>query len=63
MIGDLTNDEVLAANPDLEPTLPSDTQVTFQSFTQDEAEGSYIDMGSTLTDEEEDALLKVPITF
>ncbi|EDR15426.1 uncharacterized protein LACBIDRAFT_301740 [Laccaria bicolor S238N-H82] len=58
MIGDLTNDEVVAANLDLEPTLPSDTQVTFQSFTQDDAEESYIDMRSTLTDEEEDALLK-----
>jgi len=63
MIGDLTNDEVPAANLDLEPTLPSDTQVTFPSFSQDDPEGSYIDMRSTLTDEEEDALLKVPITF
>lgn len=63
MIGDLTNDEISAANLDLEPTLPSDTQVTFPSFMQDDAEGSYIDMRSTLTDEEEDALLKVPITF
>ncbi|KAF8168284.1 hypothetical protein B0H34DRAFT_792908 [Crassisporium funariophilum] len=59
-IGDLTGfDDTPPARLDSEPTLPITTQpIALPSFSLEELEGPYTDMGSRLTDVEEDALLK-----
>lgn len=57
-IGDLTNDEVQSVQLDSEPTLPASNSEPLPSFPMDELDDSY-NMASRLTDEEEDALLKV----
>jgi proteasome activator subunit 4 len=58
-IGDLTSDEAESDHPDSEPTLPVGHSTPSPSFSVDELEDPYGDMATRLTDEEEDALLKV----
>jgi len=56
-IGDLTvYKDPPATQPDSEPTFPEERPVPLLSFSLDDAYG---EMGSRLTNEEEDALLKV----
>jgi proteasome activator subunit 4 len=58
-IGDLTSDEAESVRLDSEPTLPVGHSAPLPSFSMDELVDPYGDMDSRLTDEEEDALLKV----
>jgi len=59
-IGDLTGFDESAPHTQLddEPTLPTGQPLSLPSFSLDELESPYIDLGSRLTDDEEDALLK-----
>ena len=59
-IGDLTGDETESSvHLDSEPTLPVGHSAPLPSFSMDALDDPYGDMDSRLTDEEEDALLKV----
>jgi hypothetical protein len=58
-IGDLTSDEAESVQLDSEPTLPVGHSAALPSFSIDELDDPYGDMTTRLTDEEEDALLKV----
>lgn len=53
------NDEQRSAPSDAEPILPVENCVTMPSFSLDELDGQYTDIEQRLTNEEEDALLKV----
>jgi hypothetical protein len=55
----LTSNEVQSVQLDSEPTLPVGQAVSLPSFTTDDLDDPYVDIASRLTDEEEDALLKV----
>lgn len=46
---------------DSEPTLPSGQDIALPSFSLDDLNGPFTDLVSRLTDEEEDALLRVHI--
>lgn len=58
-IGDLTSDEAESVQVDSEPTLPVGQSAPLPLFSIEELDDSYGDMTTRLTDEEEDALLKV----
>ena len=55
----MTSDEAESDQPDPEPTLPAGHSAPLPSFSVDELDDPYGDMATRLTDEEEDALLKV----
>ena len=57
-IGDLTSEEAESVRLDSEPTLPVGQSASLPLFSIEELDDSYGDM-TRLTDEEEDALLKV----
>jgi hypothetical protein len=55
----LTSDEAETIRLDSEPTLPVAQSVPLPLFSIEELDDSYGDMATRLSDEEEDALLKV----
>lgn len=55
----MTSDEAESVQLDSEPTLPVGNSIPLPLFSIEELDDSYGDLASRLTDEEEDALLKV----
>ena len=55
----MTSDEAESVQLDSEPTLPVGQSASLPLFSIEELDDSYGDMATRLTDEEEDALLKV----